>query len=95
MGLAGTLVNIARARRTAHELRYRRLPALAVSDTGGPATVYYLCPDYDTPSGGVRVAYRHVDYSDELWWTFALDGDAPRMLRASLVVVVLLVMGRL
>jgi phosphatidylglycerol lysyltransferase len=36
------------------------------------------------------VAYRHVDYSDELWWTFALDGDAPRMLRASLLVVVLL-----
>jgi len=36
------------------------------------------------------VAYRHVDYSDELWWTFAFDGDAPRMLRASLVVVVLL-----
>jgi phosphatidylglycerol lysyltransferase len=36
------------------------------------------------------VAYRRVDYSDELWWTFALDGDAPRMLRASLVVVVLL-----
>jgi phosphatidylglycerol lysyltransferase len=36
------------------------------------------------------VAYRRVDYSDELWWTFALDGDAPRMLRASLVVVVLM-----
>jgi phosphatidylglycerol lysyltransferase len=36
------------------------------------------------------IAYRQVDYSDELWWTFALDGDAPRMLRASLVVVLLL-----
>jgi phosphatidylglycerol lysyltransferase len=36
------------------------------------------------------VAYRRVDYSDELWWTFAFDGNAPRMLRASLVVVVLL-----
>jgi phosphatidylglycerol lysyltransferase len=36
------------------------------------------------------VAYRRVDYSDELWWTFALDGDAPRMLRASLLVIVLL-----
>ena len=36
------------------------------------------------------IAYRHVDYTDELWWTFALDGDAPRMLRASLLVVVLL-----
>ncbi|HEY6482545.1 MAG TPA: bifunctional lysylphosphatidylglycerol flippase/synthetase MprF [Steroidobacteraceae bacterium] len=36
------------------------------------------------------IAYRHVSYSDELWWTFALDANAPRMLRASLLVVVLL-----
>ena len=35
------------------------------------------------------VSNRHVDYSHELWWTFALDGNAPRMLRASLTVVVL------
>ena len=35
------------------------------------------------------ISYRHVSYSHELWWTFALDGNAPRMLRASLVVVVL------
>ncbi len=32
---------------------------------------------------------RHVAYSHELWWTFALDGNAPRMLRASLSIVVL------
>jgi phosphatidylglycerol lysyltransferase len=35
------------------------------------------------------LAHRHVEYSHDLWWTFALDGDAPRMLRASLVVVLL------
>jgi phosphatidylglycerol lysyltransferase len=35
------------------------------------------------------VSNRHVNYSHELWWTFALDGNAPRMLRASLTVVVL------
>ncbi len=34
-------------------------------------------------------AYRHVDYSHSLWWTFAFDADAPRMLRASLLVVLL------
>jgi phosphatidylglycerol lysyltransferase len=34
-------------------------------------------------------AYRHVDYSHTLWWTFAFEADAPRMLRASLVVVLL------
>jgi len=35
------------------------------------------------------LAYRRVDYSSELWWTFALEANAPRMLRASLVVTVL------
>jgi phosphatidylglycerol lysyltransferase len=35
------------------------------------------------------VSYRHVGYSDELWWTFALHGNAPRMLRASLAVIVI------
>jgi phosphatidylglycerol lysyltransferase len=34
-------------------------------------------------------AYRHVEYSSDLWWTFAFDANAPRMLRASLVVSVL------
>ena len=34
-------------------------------------------------------AYRHIDYSHSLWWTFAFEADAPRMLRASLVVIVL------
>jgi phosphatidylglycerol lysyltransferase len=28
-------------------------------------------------------AYRHVQYSGELWWRFATRGDAPRFLRAS------------
>lgn len=35
------------------------------------------------------LAHRHVEYSHELWWTFALSADAPRMLRASLAVSVL------
>ena len=34
-------------------------------------------------------AHRHVEYSHSLWWTFAFEGDAPRMLRASLIVVLL------
>jgi len=34
-------------------------------------------------------AHRHVAYSRELWWTFAFEGDAPRMLRATLVVALL------
>jgi len=31
------------------------------------------------------VSFRHVDYSNELWWQFALHADASRMLRASLL----------
>lgn len=32
---------------------------------------------------------RHVEYGNELWWEFAFGSDAPRMLRASLLAVVL------
>ena len=28
-------------------------------------------------------AYRHVDYSSEMWWEFAVRGNAPRFLRAT------------
>ena len=35
------------------------------------------------------VSHRHLRYPRELWWTFAFDANAPRMLRASLTVVVL------
>ncbi|MEZ5565922.1 MAG: bifunctional lysylphosphatidylglycerol flippase/synthetase MprF [Gammaproteobacteria bacterium] len=35
------------------------------------------------------LTHRQVPYSNELWWTFAVNGDAPRMLRASLLVVVI------
>jgi len=31
-------------------------------------------------------SFRHVDYANELWWQFALHADAPRTLRAGLVV---------
>jgi phosphatidylglycerol lysyltransferase len=33
-------------------------------------------------------SYRNVEYSDELWWQFSLNGNAPRMLRASLVATI-------
>ena len=34
-------------------------------------------------------AFKHVEYSDALWWEFAYHGDAPRFLRASVAVTVL------
>jgi glycosyltransferase involved in cell wall biosynthesis len=43
-----------------------RPPALKVGEPGAaPPTVYYLCPDHATPSGGVRAIYRHVDLLNE------------------------------
>ena len=35
------------------------------------------------------MAHRRVIYSQELWWTFDFDAHTPRMLRASLAVVIL------
>lgn len=34
-------------------------------------------------------SYKHVQFSDELWWYFALHGDASRFLRASVAVGVI------
>jgi len=41
--------------------RSRRPPSLRTGPGGGAPTIYYLCPDYQQPSGGLRVIYRHVD----------------------------------
>ena len=38
-------------------------------------------------------AYRHIGYAHELWWTFVLDGNAPRFLRASVGAVAVLVIA--
>lgn len=35
-------------------------------------------------------AHKHVEYSNELWWQFAFDADASRFLRATVGVVVLM-----
>jgi phosphatidylglycerol lysyltransferase len=35
-------------------------------------------------------SFKHVEYSESLWWEFAYRADAPRFLRASVVVTVLL-----
>jgi phosphatidylglycerol lysyltransferase len=35
------------------------------------------------------VSYRHIDYSQDLWWQFALHADAPRTLRAAVLTIVI------
>lgn len=45
-----------------------------------------------SPSRLLFFTYSHVEYQNELWWQFALSGNAPRALRALLVVAIALVM---
>lgn len=35
--------------------------------------------------------YRHVEYTNELWWSFAWNANAPRFLRASVLIVAVMV----
>ncbi len=39
-------------------------------------------------------AFKHVDYSNELWWQFELHGEASRFLRASVGAAVLVLLVR-
>lgn len=34
-------------------------------------------------------SYKHVEYTNDLWWRFAYKGDAPRFLRSSLMLAVM------
>lgn len=52
---------VVKARRRATELRKRQVPGFATHQRRGGSTVYYVAPDHDVPSGGIRVIYRHVD----------------------------------
>ncbi len=59
---ARSLVDGLRRRRV---LRRRRPPQLRLGAGSGARTVYYMCPNYPAPSGGIRVIYRHVDALNE------------------------------
>lgn len=65
--MAARRARAALARVAARRARRRcRPPALNVAERGGAdRTVYYLCPDHASPSGGVRAIYRHVDLLNE------------------------------
>jgi phosphatidylglycerol lysyltransferase len=64
-------------------------PAAIMAQRFSPAWIVSLAIMISTAVWIGFFAYRHVDYSHSLWWTFAFEADAPRMLRASLVVVLL------
>ena len=64
-------------------------PAQILAQRFTPAWIVSLAIVISTAVWIGFFANRHVDYSHSLWWTFAFEADAPRMLRASLVVVLL------
>jgi phosphatidylglycerol lysyltransferase len=57
----------------------RYTPIWAVSIAGVIATAIWVSV----------LAFRHIELSNDLWWTFAMDANAPRTLRATFLVVVL------
>lgn len=57
----------------------RFTPIWAVSIAGVIATAIWVS----------FLAFRHIELSHDLWWTFALDANASRTLRATFLVVVL------
>jgi hypothetical protein len=63
MSASSTATNLIRYVSDRRALRWRRPPTIRVAERGPNATptVYYLCPDYPVPSGGIRQIYRHVD----------------------------------
>jgi glycosyltransferase involved in cell wall biosynthesis len=46
--------------------RIRRVPRYGVDPGRTDSIVYYVAPDLDRPSGGVRVIYRHVDLLNDM-----------------------------
>jgi phosphatidylglycerol lysyltransferase len=63
---------------------YRSSPAFAERFT--PAWIATLVAIVVACTWIGFLAHRNVAYSNDLWWTFAFDADAPRMLRAMLMV---------
>ena len=66
---------------------------------GGPVSALRVSPGWLAMALSACIAaawlgffnYRHVEYSQELWWQFAWYGSAPRFLRATVVVAAILV----
>jgi phosphatidylglycerol lysyltransferase len=77
---AVVLLTMAAALAPCHRYFYRRSSLLAQSFS--PGWIAAIALILAGTGFVVMLAYRHVDYSAELWWQFALDAHAPRSLRA-------------
>ncbi|MDI7860719.1 glycosyltransferase [Rhizobiaceae bacterium n13] len=58
LSLSADFVRVLKAAKRAWQAPVR---VAASSELSNDPTIYYLAPDYQKPSGGIRVMYRHVD----------------------------------
>lgn len=65
----------------AHRDRFDRRASLADARFS-PGWVTAIAMVFAAATWLTFFAYKHVDYSNQLWWRFALDAHAPRSLRA-------------
>jgi phosphatidylglycerol lysyltransferase len=77
---ASVLTAMALALAPCHRFFYRRSSLLAQSFS--PSWITGIVMVLLGAGSVVLLAYRHVEYANDLWWQFELKGDAPRSLRA-------------
>ncbi len=61
--------------------------ASLVSEAFGPGSVTAIILVLISSAWLGFFSYKHVEYSNDLWWVFSFRGDAPRFLRASVGVL--------
>jgi len=64
---------------------YRK--ASLVNESFGPGWIYAILLVLISSAWLGFFSYKHVEYSNDLWWKFGFRGDAPRFLRASVGVL--------
>jgi phosphatidylglycerol lysyltransferase len=64
---------------------YRK--ASLVNESFGPQWIYAILLVLISSAWLGFFSYKHVEYSNDLWWRFQFRGDAPRFLRASVGVL--------
>ncbi|MEO8309070.1 MAG: bifunctional lysylphosphatidylglycerol flippase/synthetase MprF [Pseudomonadota bacterium] len=82
--LAAVAVTLLVSRREFHR------HASLLSEPLSPAWIASACMALGATVAIGLLAYRRVTYSHELWWQFAFDANAPRMLRGVLSIAVVL-----
>ena len=62
--------------------RYFYRKGSLISDRFGPGWTVAIALVFVSATWLGLFSYKHIEYSNDLWWRFSLHGDAPRFLRA-------------